>query len=64
MPEKIAAPSKRVDPKKKPIRRPDDKKAPSGPDVKEHPTRDTRDTPAPNSDGSENDTKNSAVPIA
>ena len=42
--------TEKVAPKKPPIP-PEDKKAPSKTNDREHPTRDTRDTPAPNPNG-------------
>jgi hypothetical protein len=51
MPTKIAVAPKKIDPKEKPARRPNDKEAPSAPDDCKHPTRDTRETPAPNPNG-------------
>jgi len=51
MPKKIPAPPKRVDPKKQPVRRPDDKEAAPESNDRKHPTRDTRETPAPNPNG-------------
>ena len=49
MPKKTPAPPKWVDPKKQPVRRPDQKEA--APNDRKHPTRDTRETPAPNPNG-------------
>ncbi len=48
MPRKISAPSKTIDPKEQPARRSDDQVAPAEPDDRQHPPRDTRETPAPN----------------
>lgn len=51
MSKKTADPPKRVDPRAQPIRRPDDKEAPSEPDDRKHPARDIREMPAPNPNG-------------
>jgi hypothetical protein len=51
MSTKIAAPPKKIDPKEKPARRSDDTEPSSAPDDRKHPTRDTRETPAPNPNG-------------
>lgn len=48
MPRKVAAPAKRIDPKEKPVHCSDDQAAPADPDDRQHPPRDTRETPAPN----------------
>ncbi|EGE56539.1 hypothetical protein RHECNPAF_6420090 [Rhizobium etli CNPAF512] len=45
---KIAAPAKRIDPKKQPVRRSDDQVAPAESDDRQDPPRDTRETPTPN----------------
>lgn len=51
MPNKNAPPPKTVVRKEQPVRRPDEKEAPVEPDDRKHPTRDTRETPAPNPNG-------------
>lgn len=47
-PKKISAPSKTTDPKEQPVRPSEDQVAPAEPDDRQHPPRDTRETPAPN----------------
>lgn len=53
--KKIVRPPKTVVPKEQPVYRPDDTEAPRAPDDHEHPTRDTRETPAPNPNGEHRD---------
>lgn len=48
MPKKISVPSKTTDPKEQPVRPSEDQVAPAEPDDRQHPPRDTRETPAPN----------------
>lgn len=55
VPEKIPATPKRVDPKKKPIRRPDDKETSPEPDHMDPPPRDVREAPVPNPNGKPNE---------
>ena len=48
MPKKISAPSKTTDPKEQPVRPSEDQVEPAEQDDRQHPPRDTRETPAPN----------------
>ncbi|MBP2442768.1 hypothetical protein [Rhizobium leguminosarum] len=62
MAKKIAPLPKRVVPKEHPVRRPDDKEVPPEPDDRKDPTRDTRETPAPNPNGEHRDFRATSAP--